>query len=149
MIRRVVPALLVALLAIPAAAGPLAELEASFQEALASKDVERFLSFWAEDGTVFTPGAPAAKGREAILAFWKPILENEHAALRWTPVFEEVASSGDLGFTHGSYVLESKGEDGAPATRTGKYLSVWRKGKDGRWRVVADIGMPDPAPEKP
>lgn len=51
----------------------------------------------------------------------------EHPAV-WTPEVAQVASSGDLGYTYGSF-------DGR--TR-GNYVRIWRYTKDG-WRIVLDI----------
>jgi ketosteroid isomerase-like protein len=60
----------------------------------------------------------------------------------WGPRFADAAESGDLGFTVGdaSFALE-----GIPPFYT-KYLSVWRKQKNGQWRFVADFGNSRPAP---
>ncbi|PYQ21943.1 MAG: hypothetical protein DMF81_13800, partial [Acidobacteria bacterium] len=58
----------------------------------------------------------------------------------------DVASSGDLAYTRGEF--ESKGTDreGKPSTRTGRYLTVWRKQVDGSWRVAVDTSDPGPPP---
>ena len=38
-------------------------------------------------------------------------------------------------------------KDGKPTVSRGKYITVWRKGKDGAWKVVADLG--NAVPVKP
>jgi ketosteroid isomerase-like protein len=68
--------------------------------------------------------------------------------LAWKPNKAETAASGDLGYTLGSYVLKSKGKDGAPITRYGKYCSVWKKQPDGSWKWVVDVGTPSPQPKQ-
>ena len=57
-----------------------------------------------------------------------------------------MASSGDLGYTYGNFVFKSKNKDG-PTVHYGKYMSVWRKQKDGSWKVVVDMGNSSPAPK--
>jgi ketosteroid isomerase-like protein len=58
----------------------------------------------------------------------------------------DVGSGGDLGYTLGRYELRFTGPDGAMQTSTGAYLTVWRRGPDGAWKVVLDQGTPDPSP---
>jgi ketosteroid isomerase-like protein len=63
--------------------------------------------------------------------------------------FESVdrGASGDVGYDIGYYHLHVEEGDGSasPASR-GKFVTVWRRGADGRWRIHADgfspAGMP-------
>ncbi|MDE3173123.1 MAG: nuclear transport factor 2 family protein [Gemmatimonadota bacterium] len=61
--------------------------------------------------------------------------------LDWRAVAGDVAPSGDLGFTVGRYIYRAPG---GRATG-GKYLTVWLRLPNGRWRFVADGGNADPA----
>ena len=63
----------------------------------------------------------------------------------WVPRFADAALSGDLGFTVGDAVFNLVG---IPTFYT-KYLTVWRKQKEGDWRFVADFGNSRPAPAAP
>ena len=38
----------------------------------------------------------------------------------------------------------STGYDGKTHIEQGSYLTTWQKQKDGSWKVVSDIGSPDP-----
>ncbi len=72
------------------------------------------------------------------------IVESRQGAqgtLSWTPVRGGVGPMGDLGWSMGTYV-SSLGEQ----TGYGKYLSVWRKGRQGRWKFVQDAGSGNPPP---
>lgn len=121
--------------------------EEAFAHAVAVRDMDRFLAFWADDGAVFPPGAPIATGKVAIRAEWGALLSDKESKLSWTPSHAEVSRSGDLGYTWGTYVLTRTRDGKEISRRTGKYVTIWRKGADGAWRVVADIGTPDPPPE--
>ena len=71
-------------------------------------------------------------------------------SLTWEPDKEEMAASGDLGYTYGRYRYRGNGPDGRPVVHNGKYVTIWRKEQDGRWRIVVDIGTPsDPPPAAP
>jgi ketosteroid isomerase-like protein len=57
----------------------------------------------------------------------------------WTSNMAEVASSGDVGYTSGTYDLHANAPDGSPFSDHGKYLTVWKKDTTGAWKVAADM----------
>ena len=61
-------------------------------------------------------------------------------ALNWVPESAEVSRSGELGWTYGTYEVLTETPDGPQVVSTGRYLTVWRRALDGRWKVAADIG---------
>jgi len=121
-------------------------MESRLARAVASKEVDSFLAFWAEDAAIFPPGGGPVVGREKILESWSPLLKDPEVSLTWEPTRVEIAASGDLGYTYGRYESRKKGPGGEVVTRKGCYVTIWRKEKDGAWRVVLDIGSPDPPP---
>jgi ketosteroid isomerase-like protein len=54
-----------------------------------------------------------------------------------------VSTSGDLGFTAGTYEDSFKGPDGKLVNEKGKYVCTWRKEKDGTWKAIHDIWNTD------
>lgn len=74
-------------------------------------------------------------GREAIAAWsvTQPIWSAGETR------FAEVAQSGDLGYTLGSY-SQPAGAD-KPAAG-GYYLRIWTRDAEGRWKVVLDVTQP-------
>jgi ketosteroid isomerase-like protein len=59
-----------------------------------------------------------------------------------------MASCGDLGYTFGLYTFRSKKADGKMTTTYGKYTTIWKKQKDGTWKVLLDMGNLVPAPKE-
>ena len=57
-------------------------------------------------------------------------------------------SSGDLGYTTGTNTFTFPDAQGRPTTSNGRYVTVWRRVRDGRWRCVVDFWneAPPPAP---
>ena len=56
-------------------------------------------------------------------------------------------SPGDLGYSIGTLEVTVNDAEGNPVTRGGKYTTVWRKQKDGQWKVVSDMfNFNSPAP---
>jgi ketosteroid isomerase-like protein len=103
-----------------------------------------FAEYAARDVRMFPEGEHSYAGRDAMMqrfASWPA-----DATLEWEPVEGMAASSGDFGFTWGTYVFTAQGEDGQTVEH-GKYVSIWRKGPDGAWKFIVDIGNASPAPD--
>jgi ketosteroid isomerase-like protein len=63
--------------------------------------------------------------------------------LSWEPSKVEVARSGDLAYTQGTYRMAFPDPHGKPTTDQGKTLEIWRKQADGTWKCVADMWSSD------
>ncbi|MCK6546773.1 nuclear transport factor 2 family protein [Myxococcota bacterium] len=69
-------------------------------------------------------------------------------SLEWTPSASGLSPAGDAGFTVGPWRALSDGPGGrAPAGR-GAYATLWTKTDQG-WRVLFDVGDPEPAAPTP
>ena len=123
------------------------EADAAWSKAVAAKDVERTLSFLADDGSAFPSNAPIVTGKEALRAYWSQALSAPGSSVSWRATSVQVARSGDLGYVVGTYESAGKDSKGRPVTDRGKYVEVWKKQPDGSWKVVVDIYNSDlPAP---
>lgn len=119
--------------------------DADFAASVAQRNRERFLSFIAEV-TTFNGGSPTElRGRDAVMKDWSDFFSADGPTLSWIPTRGEVVGAGDLGYTTGTSILRGKGPDGSAIERHGEYLTVWRKQKDGSWRVIFDTGSTLPA----
>jgi ketosteroid isomerase-like protein len=119
-----------------------AELAAA-ESAFAAQSVREgmraaFLAWLAPDATLFRPGP--VNGPAAIAANPDPPI-----VLAWRPAFVEVAASGELGLSTGPWKITSR-SDPAAAPRFGQFVSVWKRGADGSWRVHVDLGISHPGP---
>lgn len=61
--------------------------------------------------------------------------------IRWEPRDGEVALSGELGFTWGDWSVREQ-----DSTYYGNYVTVWKRGADGKWRMRLDGGNETPGP---
>lgn len=43
--------------------------------------------------------------------------------------------------------FRSTGKDGKPVVAYGKYNTIWKKQRDGTWKVVLDMGNSSPEPK--
>src|SRR5690349_11201484 len=84
----------------------LLKLEADFAQATADHGFDGFMSYFADDGADLPNGGTIITGKENIrkeLGPWTP-----DVSLTWTPVHADMAASGDLGYTYGTYVYKAK-----------------------------------------
>lgn len=115
------------LLAIRAAEEALAD---SFEDA----DPTAWVNSYTGDAILSAPGFPTIEGRAAFLAAaaQTAISSMEIAA-------ESTIGAGDFAATTGHATWVSGPRDsGAPATRR-RFLMVWRREPDGRWRIAREL----------
>ena len=123
-----------------AGAAAIMKADADFNQALADRDLKRFLSFVGEPTTFNGGMADEIHSRDAIAREWAPYFEANGARLTWKPTKGEVLGHGDLGYTVGAWERRAMAAGGQPAVTRGNYLTVWRKQADGAWRISFDTG---------
>lgn len=126
-------------------ANTLRRLEADFMKTAAEKGSQGYMSYYAEDAVELPNGADMLRGKETI-AKTMGFLDQKDNRLTWTPVYAEMAPSGDFGYTHGTYEFQSKDKAGKVTVSYGKYTTIWKKQKDGSWKVALDMGNDSPKP---
>jgi ketosteroid isomerase-like protein len=124
----------------------LKKMEAEFMNAAAAKGSAGYMAYYADNAVELPNGAPAINGKDAI-AKTMSFLDQPGNKLTWTPEFAEMSASGDLGYTYGTYEFRSKDKDGKATVEYGKYASIWKKQKDGSWKVALDMGNSLPSPK--
>jgi uncharacterized protein (TIGR02246 family) len=104
----------------------------AFIKAFLQGNATAVANLYTRDAQVIAPGAPVARGRPAIAAFWKTSIDSGIKDV----VLEtgEVESAGDLAYESGDVRLVAK--DGAISTA--RYLVVWKR-VDGAWLLHRDI----------
>jgi ketosteroid isomerase-like protein len=110
----------------------------------ATKDPDKFMSFFADNATVYAPGMAMVRGSAAIRKTIGEMFSAPGFSLSWMAAKADVSASGDLGYTAGTYEMKLGG-----ATEKGKYVTTWKKQGDGAWKVVEDIFNADETPKPP
>jgi ketosteroid isomerase-like protein len=121
----------------------LARLDDDWSKAAIARNVDKVASFYAADCMAYPPNAPASVGAAAAKAVWASYFADSSFTISWTTTHADVAKSGDLGYTTGTYQDSYKGPDGKMVNEVGKYVCVWAKQKDGSWKAVHDIWNSD------
>lgn len=115
------------------------QLDKDWSAAAQSKDVDKTVSFYADDASAFPFNAPIATGKEQIRQVWAHLTSLPGFSLTFSPTKIEVAKSSDLAYDIGTFELKANDPQGNATTTVGKYVVVWKKQPDKQWKAVADI----------
>ncbi len=119
---------------------------AGFVRAFNQGDAAGIASHYTEDAAVLPPDAVRIDGRAAIEQFWKGAIAGGLSNLVVRPT--EIDSRANIAYDVGTFSFRVRGADGQAVSATGKYIAVWKRSKDGRWRLYRDIWNMNPAPAK-
>ncbi len=121
----------------------LRDLDDQWSATAGAKDLEKTVAFYSEDAMVLPPNASAATSKEAIRRVWQDLLASPGLTISWKTTKVEVAKSGDLACLSGTYDLTMNDASGKPINDHGKYVEVWEKQSDGKWKCGTDIWNSD------
>jgi ketosteroid isomerase-like protein len=107
--------------------------------ASAGQDVEKIISYWADDALVLPPGQPVAEGKAAIRAFVTESLKIPGFKIHWVSEKVSFSPDGQLAYMRSVNETTFREPDGKVTTVHGRGLTVWRRDRDGQWRCVVDI----------
>jgi uncharacterized protein (TIGR02246 family) len=119
------------------------DLDKEILLAVAAKDPAKTAAFYAEDGTLMSANMPIVYGRAKIQETWAAWMANSGFAMHMSSTRIEVAKAHDIAFDMGTYEMTFNDETGKPDTVVGKYLVIWKKQKNGDWKVEVDTGNLD------
>src|SRR5438477_6731202 len=114
------------------------DADAEWSKAAGAKDLDKTVSFYADDAMVLPPNEPMVISKSGIRNLWKGFLDSL-TDISWKTTHVEMAKSGDMSYLIGTYAMTMK--DGTKDT--GKYCEVWKKQADGKWKVAADMFSSD------
>ena len=129
----------------------LRDLDAQWSAAAGAKDLDKTVSFYSDDAIVMPPNTSAARTKEAIRKLWQDLIASPGFVISWKATKIEVAKSGDLACLSGTYEFAMNDASGKPVNDHGKYVEVWEKQADGKWKCGTDIwnsDLPVPAEKK-
>ena len=115
-----------------------ADLTAAFN----AKEVDKIVSFYADNSVFMPPNAPLMRGREPLQSFYSGIIKRGAAKLELNP--EEVNGHGPIAFESGTYSMTYEKGD----RDRGKYVRILRN-TAGHWRTEKMIWSSDFPPVPP
>jgi len=113
--------------------------------AAANGPVDSVVAYWTSDARVMLAGQPVIVGTDAIRQMVAGTRTVPGFQISWSPDSAAVSPHGDFGYTYGTNRITAPDSTGALHTAEGRYITVWRKEPDGKWRCSADISNEGPA----
>src|SRR6516164_7698567 len=124
----------------------LQRLDEQWSATAARNDVDGTVAFYADDAVLLPPNAPIAADRKSIRQSWAAML-GPNTAVSWKVSKGEVGKSSELGYLYGTYELSIKDPQGGPPVHdTGKFVEIWKKQRDGKWKCIVDTYNSDLSP---
>lgn len=108
--------------------------EIAFARTLADRDVKAFARMIAPD-VIWLADKPL-RGPAEVVANWQKFFDAPQPPFSWAPEIVEVQEGGKLALSTGP-VFDTAGK------RVATYTSIWRREKNGDWRIIFDRGSPD------
>ncbi len=121
--------------------------EIQWNQEYVSKDLDKIVAHYAPDAVLIVPGEPAISGPDAIRNALKQMTSDPALSLKFQATKVDVAASGDLAYTRGSYTLAvTDPHTGKVVNDHGSFVTTYRKQPDGSWKAVTDIASSDVPP---
>jgi ketosteroid isomerase-like protein len=112
-----------------------------FERATDARGAAGWTSFYAADAVTISPRSQLTRGAAAIGAAAERDFADSTTRLRWQPEFAEASRGGDLGYTYGRWqFLSFKSRADSAVVARGRYVTIWRRQRDGSWKVLLDTG---------
>jgi uncharacterized protein (TIGR02246 family) len=121
-------------------------VEAAWVKDVATKDPDKWVGYFTDDGDGLYPGGPTLHGKAAIKAAMAPIMSDPNFSLVFQSTRAVASKGGDMVYSEGTYTMTmTDPKTKKPMTDKGKYLTVYMKQPDGTWKAVSDTFNSDSA----
>ena len=114
---------------------------AQWSEGWAKGDAAMVAALFAEDGVQLTGSGKVIKGPEQIRERQKAAMAGADPGVKVTVTTTNVWLDGDTAYETGTYKYEYT-EKGKPGKDEGRYVTIWKRQKDGLWKLSMDMGLP-------
>lgn len=115
---------------------------AQWAEGWKKGDAKMVAAIFAEDGVQLSSTGKVIKGRQQIQERQKAAMQGVDPGVKVTVTTTKVWLVGDIAYETGKYKYEYV-EKGKPSMDEGKYVTAWQKQKDGSWKLIMDMGVPN------
>lgn len=121
--------------------------EAAIQ-AFVSRNADHMVSAYSADASLMFPNSPILQGEDLKTAI-RALAADPNFSIQFSTDRVEVANSGEIGYTRGTYTMTRSDQDTRKVLREkGKYVTIYSRQADGSWKMMEDISNAD-APALP
>src|SRR5215203_3918155 len=124
------------------------QLSKEWSQSIATKDVDKIVSYWADNAFLMQEGQPPLQGKQAIRQMVEESFKIPGFSISWQPQSVEVSDNGDMAYLIENAQVSFTDSTGKVITIHNKAVTIWRKESDGSWKNVVDISTADPSQNK-
>jgi uncharacterized protein (TIGR02246 family) len=111
-------------------------LDAAYAKAFNAGDPAKVAALYSKDAIFMMPETPTYKGTKGVIALIQTAIDAGGRDIKFKTI--KSGSDGDLAFNIGSVSMSQPSGDGRVNVK-GKYLDVYRRQKDGSWKIIATM----------
>ena len=124
------------------------ETSREWSQTVATKDIDKMVSYWADDAFLMQEGQAPLKGKQAIRQMVEESFKIPGFSISWQPESVEVSDAGDMAYMIENAQVSFNDSTGKAVTIKNKAVTIWRKQPDGSWKNAVDISTADPSQNK-
>jgi len=125
----------------PALDRAIAAANSEWAEAMKTGDAAVIARPYLDDAVFVGADGSCVRGRAAIEALYVDRFRKNGRASATRIEPRRVLLDGDLAYESG-YGEMTMAKDGKPATSGGRYLTVWKRGAGGGWKILRNVVLP-------
>jgi uncharacterized protein (TIGR02246 family) len=115
---------------------------AEWIEAWEKGDPEMVAAIFTDDGVMLSQGGKVFKGRQQILERQKAAMQSVTRPIKVSVITVKIWLDGDVAYETGKYKYEYT-EKGTPVAEEGRYVTMWKRQRDGSWKLSMDMAVPE------
>ena len=115
----------------------LLELDDAWSHTAAAHKLDATVAFYSDDAVMLAPNEPIRTTKQAIRKSWTPFCDPT-TKIAWKATKVEIAKAKDVAYMYGFYNLTVQ-ENGKAISDKGKFLEIWKKQRDGKWKCAVDM----------
>ena len=123
----------------------LLALSEDWTEDYISGNIDGLMAVMSDDVMILSQKSATVSGTEAVRAYFEA--RAGKPGVTFKDSLQEIHVNGDSAFVRGDFVLEiAPWEEGKPGfTRHGRYLVLYERNAEGKWKMIRDIDNDMPA----
>ena len=114
---------------------------AQWIEAWEKGDPAMVAALFTEDGSILSGNGKVTKGRRQILERQKAGMQYVGRGVKVSVTTLDVWLDGETAYETGKYSYKYQ-EKGKPVVDEGRYVTIWKRQKDGSWKLSVDMIVP-------
>jgi len=108
-----------------------------FSAAYMRGDIETMMDCYTDDAVILPGGRDIIEGPENLRAYWT--LPPGRSVTYHRSMTEGITVVGNTAYDYGYYEGANSRDGADPVPFRGKYVIIWEKGDDGKWRMKVDM----------